>query len=508
MKALSATAWAAVVLAAGCCVSAPRLRAEEQASEAGAKTVFVLPVKGPIDKSMLYIFRRAFRLVRSTKPAAVIIEIDTEGGRLKETEEIIAWVRSVEIPVYAFVTSRATSAGAIISLGCDEIFMAPGSTIGSAMPIMINPNPLAGGVQELPPDVHEKILSVVRAMVRGLAEENGHDKGVAAAMVDRTKEVKIGERIVCTAEDLLNLTAEEAVEIIPPREKPLLARSIVENIDQLLKEVGLEGARIIRFEEKAAESLARYITMIGPILLLLGLLGLFIEFKTPGFGLPGIAGIVFLGIFLFGHYVAGLAGLENIMLVLVGVVLLAVEIFVIPGFGVTGFLGLVCVAAGLILSMVPYLPTDIAPLPDMDPISVSTYVQMALLKFLLVIVLTVTCCWALSIVLPKTSIYGELVLQAALSQDEGFVSTDGARYSDFIGRRGTATTLLRPAGIAMFGGERLDVVSSGDLISRGTDVIVIEVQGARVVVEKAPSPQADQSSDEHPADDQSERASS
>ncbi len=475
---------AAALACALCFLPAPQALAEEESP--GTGTVFVLPIRGPIDKSMLYVFRRAFREAKSVQPDAVILDIDTPGGRLKETEEIITWMRSVDVPVYAFVNPHAISAGAIISLGCDRIFMAPSGNIGSAMPIMLSP--VGGGVQQLPPDVKEKMLSVVRSMVRGLAQEKGHSDQVATAMVDPELELQIGDRVVCRKGELLNLTAREAIEIIPPETSPLLAQAMVDDVPALLRSVNLDTSKIVRFEEQGLERLARYITALGPILLALGVLGLFIEFKTPGFGVPGIAGICLLAVFFFGHYVAGLAGLEDILLVGIGLVLLAVEIFVIPGFGITGFLGIACIMAGLILGMVPYLPTDVAPLPEVEPLSLAPYLEDALLRFTAAAAVIALCGWGLSKILPKTTFYNNLVLQTALTQDKGFVSSNASRYREFLSSEGIAATSLRPAGIAMFGEERLDVVSSGDLIAKGTRVQVIEVQGARVVVEPLPEP--------------------
>jgi len=334
------------------------------------------------------------------------------------------------------------------------------------------------------------MLSYVRAIVRGLAQEKGHSQAVATKMVDPSEDLKIGERVVCESGKLLNLTAKEAIEIIPPNRKPLLARAIVDDVPALLEAVDLQGAKVTRFEEQAAERLARYITMIGPLLLVLGMLALYIEFKTPGFGLPGVTGIVLLAIFFFGHYVAGLAGWEDIVLVLVGLVLLLLEVLVIPGFGLPGIIGLICIVTGLVLAMIPHLPSNVPPLPELEPFSVSSYVQGALLKFVGAAAVVALGIWALSRILPKTPIYGNLVLQTALTQAAGYVSADTEKYRQFLGREGITSSFLRPAGIAMFGDERLDVVSSGDLIPKGTKVRVIQIDGPRVVVEAVPEPPA------------------
>ncbi len=460
-------------------------RPSPKPSTPGGSRVFVLPLKGPIDKAMLYVFRRAFREVEREKPDAIVIDLDTPGGRLQETNEIVNWMRSVkkDTKIFAFVNPNALSAGAMISLGTDAIYMSPSSSIGSAMPIAISP--LGGGVQELSGDVKEKMLSAVRAMVRSLAQENGYSVDIAEAMVDAEKEIRIGDQIICAKGELLNFTGKEAVRIIPPRTKPLLATAVVEDLQALLDHAGYADATVTRFEEQGVERLARWITSLGPLLLALGVLGLYIEFKTPGFGLPGIAGLTLLAIYFFGHYVAGLAGNVDIFLVVLGIGLLATEVFVIPGFGIVGMLGILCLFSGCLMALIPYIP-DVSPLPGVPEFTPAALLDGALLQFSTSIVLVVLGAWITGIVLPKTSIYRDAVLTGGLSRERGYVASDAARYMRYLNREGLAWTALRPAGTAVFGDERLDVVSSGDLIERNAKIRVIEVEGSRVVVEAVP----------------------
>lgn len=447
------------------------------------RTVFLLPLEGPIDKSMMMIFRRAFKLARAAKPAAIILDVDTPGGALRETKEIGAWLLSQDIPVYTFVNTEALSAGAILSFATDEIFMHPSATIGSALPILLSPG---GGVSEVPENVEEKILSATRALVRAYAQQKGHNEELAAAMVDPSLEVKVGDRMICPAGKLLNLTAKEASELIPPRTSPLLARAIVKDHAELLAAVGLSGATVVRFEAEPAEEIARFIVGLGPILFTLGILGIFIELKTPGFGVPGIAGLILLGIFFFGHFVAGLAGMEEVALVAVGVLLLALEVFVIPGFGITGVAGILLISVGTVMAMVPYLPkllpTD---LPEgIGGSGVLMYIEYALMKFVISLALIFAGGWLICLLLPRTSIYGRAVLTKSLTQASGFVSHDAAAER-FLGRTGVAATMLRPSGIVMIADERVDVVTTGELIEKGTAVKVVEVGAGRVVVEPA-----------------------
>jgi membrane-bound serine protease (ClpP class) len=452
------------------------------AAPATAKTVFVLPVKGTIDQSMLYIFRRAFRDINRLQPAAVIIDLDTPGGRLLETREILQWMASLKpnIPVYSYVNPSAYSAGAILCLGTQRIFMSPGSHIGDALPILVNP--LSGSVQEVPADLREKMISPTRALVRGLAQDNGHSVALAEAMVDPDRGFEAGP-VKCAVGELLTLTAQEATALLPPDSKPLLASAVVKSLEDILPLVDLPGARLVRFEEVGSERLARWITGFGPLLLGLAVLALFIEFKTPGFGVFGISGIALLTIYLFGHYVAGMAGYEEITIVFVGLILLAIEVFVIPGFGVVGILGILLVLAGSVMALIPMLPANLPSLPGGDPLTLDRYVIGALWRTCISAGVVVVGVWLLSKILPKTSVYQKLILRSGLAHDRGFV-TGAGRYDHFIGQTGLARTDLRPAGTAEFGTERLDVVTSGDLIEKDRPIRVLRVEGNRVVVEE------------------------
>ena len=457
---------------------------EESTATVGSgvgKRVFVLPIHGPIDKTMLFVFRRAFREAEQTSPDAIIIDLDTPGGGLTQTREIISWIRSqrARSPIYAFVNSEAISAGAIISLGTNAIYMTPTSYIGDAMPIMIGPN----GVKEMDKDFKEKIRSYTRGWVRGLAQENGYNEDLAQSMVDPKKEFKIGETVICPVGELLTLTANEAIRVIAPNTKPLLATAIVKDLPELLGEVGLAGAEVVRFEEQSADRIARWITLIGPLLFAIGMIGIYIEIRTPGFGVPGIVGAVCLGIYFFGHNVAGLAGWEEVTLIMVGLVLIALEVFIIPGFGIAGIAGIACLVAGSFMAVVPNLP-PVTPLEGIEGLSMTPYLNDAMVSLAASFALIAFLAWLMGKILPKTPMYSALVLDAGLSNEKGYVASDVGYYETFLNREGVSRTMLRPAGSAEFGDQRLDVVSDGDLVPKGSRVRVICVDGGRVVVER------------------------
>ena len=447
-----------------------------------AKTgpVYVVPVHDEMNKAMLFSFRRAFKAAADLQARAIILDIDTPGGGIRETEEMLAWVRAAKVPVVAFVNPRALSAGAILSLGTKRIFMAPGSRIGSAMPIAINP--LSGGVMELPDEIKEKLLSDVRSLVRELAQENGHDQDIAMAMVDAKHEAKIGGRVIAGNGKLLNLTVKEATEIIPPLTRPLLAEAELADLTAVAKHLGAADAQIMRYTESPSEQLARYLCLIGPLLLALGLLGIYVEFKTPGVVLPGILGGICLTLYFFGHHIAGLAGFEEILLVVAGLILIALEIFLFPGVGVLAVAGILCVAGGLVMGLVPYVPQTPPGLHEFKS-SIADYLTSALWELVITGGIIIIGAWLLSKILPRTPIYGALVLRKELTPQDGFVSHTAALYADLTGRTGTAVTLLRPAGTAEINGQRCDVVSNGGYIEAGTRVRVIQTEGSRIVVE-------------------------
>jgi membrane-bound serine protease (ClpP class) len=437
---------------------------------------------------MLFVFRRAFRTAKKMHPDAVILDLNTPGGALAETREIIAWIRATRrggCPVYAYVNPDALSAGALISLATDGIYMSTPGTIGSAMPITMSP--LGGGVQELPADVKEKMLSAVRSMVVSLAQENGYSQELAVAMVDpQHPDFKVSGEVVCPQGQLLNLTAKDASRIDLTTGKPVLAKGICDDMTSLLEACGLGDAVITRFTEERAERFARWITALGPLILGLGVLALFIEFKTPGFGVFGITGIFLLMIFFFGHTLAGLAGAEELVLILLGLFLLALEIFVIPGFGITGISGILLILAGAALALIPKVPQTV-PLPGLPPISTMEFAPAVMRQFLIMVAVIAVGVWLIHRYLPRTSFYHSLVLETSLSATAGYVSQDADLRASLVGQEGLTRTALRPAGVVIINGRRLNVISNGDFIPADSRVRVIASESTAIVVERIPS---------------------
>lgn len=436
-------------------------------------TVYVIPVKGMIEPALVYVMRRGVQEAERQNAAAVILEMDTLGGRLDAATDIVRLMQSVRVPTYTFVEKNAISAGAIIALSTKKIYMAPGSVIGDAMPIMMTPT---GGAQEMPEAIEEKTVSAVSALIRAAAQESGHDPQLAEAMVRREIEYKIGDEVISKEGQLLTLTNVEAEREVGEagERRHLISEGTLADIPALLDTVGLTNSKIITLEVTSVERLARMIAAASSLLLMAGLLGIYIEFKTPGFGLPGILGIAAIALFFWGHHIAGLAGMENVALFLLGLIFIGIEVFVLPGHAIPGVVGITLVLYSLLSAMVERVPGSAWKL-EMDMI------QMPLLKLAAGIVLAAIAGAFVVRSLPRSRAGHWLVLDRATTVNEGY--TGATAETSFLGQRGTTATQLRPSGGALFGDKRVDVITSGEFIDANTPIRVTSVSGNRIVVE-------------------------
>lgn len=441
-------------------------------ADTGLTKVYIIPVNGMIERALLYVIRRGVDQALREEAEAIIFDMDTPGGRLDATEEIIRLLIDLppEIKTYTYVNKDALSAGAMIAMATDKIYMAPGSRIGASAPISIT-----GDLEE--GDMKEKIVSATLALVKSAAQRKGHDPKLAEAMMRKEFEYKIGDETISEEGELLTLTDIDAFREVERNEikSPLLSSGTISSRAKLIETIGVQDAQITELTIQAAEQIARYIELFSLLFLVGGLLGIYIEFKTPGFGVPGLTGIVLLAIFFWGHNVAGLAGSGEIVLFLLGVILLLVEIFVIPGFGMAGLLGIACVAASLLMALMEHHPWDpwYVPQPQHVEKAVTTVGSAFFLSLLAILMLIKF--------LPKTAAVFPILLNRELKHEEGFTSSRDT--SSIEGKTGTAVTDLRPAGIALIDGERLNVVAHGDFIDKDAPILVAEARGNRIVVE-------------------------
>ena len=424
-----------------------------EVATAQAPLVYVVPIDGVIDLGLAPFVERTLTEAETQQAAAVILEINTFGGRVDAAVLIRDALLRTPVRTIAFVNKRAISAGALIALATTTIAMAEGGTLGAATPVTIG---TPGGPSQ---PVEEKTVSYMRKEFRATAEARRRPPLIAEAMVDADVEVPdLSEK-----GKLLTLTTDEALH-------HKVANVRADTLDAVLAAVDLSGAAVRRIQQTWAETLVRALThpVLSSLLLAIGMLGLIIEVQTPGVGLPGGVGLACLGLFFWGHWLVALAGWEELLLMATGLVLLVEEIFVTPGFGVAGLLGIGAVLGGLGLSVVGAGATWDVILRAGGRVAAS---------LLLALVGAVVMLRAL----PRLPFGRRLVLEQTLTAQAGYAS---APESDrqWVGKRGTSVSPLRPAGIAEFDGERVDVVSEGDFIDAGQSVDVLRVDGNRIVV--------------------------
>jgi membrane-bound serine protease (ClpP class) len=398
------------------------------------------------------------------------------------------------VPTYTFVNPSAMSAGSLIAVATDHIYMHPPSTIGAAG--------VVSSMGEIEGTMKEKVTRFVMAAARGTATSKGHAEDVAMAFIDPEIEVKrdlavisidgrytIESRIVNPKGAMLVLDADEATLRFDG--KPVLADGKAKDVDDLIAQAGLKG-RIVNAEPLGFENIADWIVKMAPLLLLLGIAGAWLEMKTPGFGVPGFISLISFGLFFFGHNLAGkLAGYELFGVFLLGVVLIVIELFLFPGTFVFGLAGMLMMFGSLIFAMVDRY--DLNP-PDAGGEAGSFDIDRLLdglgtplFNFALALGGASALVIALIRYLPETRMMRWLMLDAALVSGTGMtpVTAGGTAGGTLVGARGIAQTDLRPAGKAMVGDELLDVITSGEFVLKGSAIHIISQQGMRIVVEAA-----------------------
>jgi membrane-bound serine protease (ClpP class) len=445
------------------------------AVEAKKKTVFVIPVQGEIGKPVFYILRRGLKEAIDQKADAVVLDMSTPGGALDVTFDIMEALGKFPGDTVTYVDKEAMSAGAFISATTSEIWFAPGSVIGAAAPV-------TSGGKDIDETMRLKVVSYLRARVRAVSEGKGYRGQVIEAMIDKDYELKIGETVIKPKGELLSRTATEASKTYGDPPEPLLAAGIAADIDALLtKKYGAGNFMVRKFEVTWSEELAQYLNAIAPILLGLGLLALFIEFKVPGHGWIGGIGVLLLALFFFGHHVAGLSGHEPIVAFAIGLVMFAVEVFFFPGVFVLAAAGVMLMLGSLLWSMADLWPNE--------PISISGEAFIGPLGSLsLGLGIAVVAALALLRFMPKGWVWDKLVLAAAVdssAQTAGMAPTSAGGLDSLVGRRGNAATALRPSGQVEIEGRRFEAKVEVGAIDAGAPIVVRGRTDFGLIVEKA-----------------------
>ncbi|MFA1641721.1 nodulation protein NfeD [Chryseomicrobium imtechense] len=405
------------------------------------ETVYRIPLDDVVEKALYTFLAQSIEEAEEANAEAIIIEMNTPGGLVDEAENIAKLMADTEdIPIYLFINNRALSAGAFLALYAEEIYMSPNATMGAAAVIDQTGNA-----------ADEKARSAWAASMRNAAEYSGRNPVYALAMVDESLEIP---ELGVDAGELLTLSASEALEVG-------YAEGIVNSLDEVLDAVGLADAEVVSVEESFLVKLARFVTnpIVVPILLSIGSLGLVLELYSPGFGLPGIAGLSALMLFFYGHMIAGLAGYEAMLLFALGVILLIAEIF-LP-FGISGVLGGIAIIGSLYLAGA-----------DMTQISISILIALGVAIIGMVIIM--------KFFGRRLKLFNKIILSDSTSTERGYVSSIERR--ELVGSTADTLTPLRPSGTIVIGDERLDAVSEGNFIDRNKKVIIRKVEGSRIVV--------------------------
>ena len=425
--------------------------AGHSAAQSPRPIAYVVPIDGIVDLGLAPFLARTIRDAQQAGAAAVVLDINTFGGRVDAAVAMRDTLVDAPVRTIAYVHPRAISAGALIALATDTIVMASGGTIGAAMPVVGGTGP--------PQAADEKSVSYLRKEFGATAERRKRPALFAEAMVDADVEIAG----VVEKGKLLTLTTTEALE-------HKVAEFTADSLTAALDGAGLPDAEVRHASQTWAETLVRFLTnpVVSSLLMTVGLLGSWSRSALRGSRYPGTIGVLFLGLFFWGQWLVQLAGWEELLLVVVGVVLFGLELFVIPGFGVAGIAGIVALVAGLGMALVGAGATGAVIIGALGRVAISILLALGgglvLLRFL-----------------PSLPFGRRLVLDTEMRAEAGYSSEPAADHRA-LGRTGTALSPLRPAGVADIDGARLDVVSDGGFIDAGAAVEIIRVDGNRIVV--------------------------
>jgi len=452
------------------------------------QTVYIIPVTGTVEPGMAAYIKRALEEIKDETDAVFVFKMDTFGGRVDAALDIVDMISNIpKGKTIAFVEKRAISAGALIALSSNLLFMKENTIIGDCAPIIQTQKG-----QEM---AGEKVQTVLRAKFRALAKKNNYPVVLAQSMVTIDMEVyevvMDGQKTVMGKKAYDDLTEDEKKQI--KSKKTIVAKGelltmhdaeafdlgfskkTVKDINEALSFLGYESLDIITINESWSESFVRFLQPFLPILMLIGIGAIYTEIKAPGFGIPGITGIICLGLVFFSQYLVGLADYTELLLLLVGVLLLGVEVLVLPGFGAAGISGLIAIAAGLVLSFQGFVVPDPS-LPWEGTLLIKNLAQV-LGSFMFAFLISL---FMIRFVLPRLSkIVKGPYLEATLSQSHVDATT---ALCVKPGDTGIAHSFLRPSGKIMINNKKIDAITQGEFIDQGTIVVIDRIDRNRVIV--------------------------
>lgn len=391
------------------------------------------------------------------KADIVLIEMSTYGGMLESADSIRTKILNSPIPVFIFINHNAASAGALIAIACDSIYMTTGSSIGAATVV-----DQSGQV------VPDKYQSYMRAMMRSTAEATGRDPNIAQAMVD--PRIKI-EGVIDSG-SVLTLTATEALKFG-------FCEGIAESTEEVMRLAGIKDYEIVEQELKPIDKIIGFLInpIVSGILIMIIIGGIYFELQTPGIGFAIVASIIGALLYFAPLYLEGLAAHWEILIFIAGISLIAVEIFAIPGFGVTGITGIVLVVLGLTLSLINNVGFDFT------PVNTNKIISSLFLVIISIFISIVASFFITKSLFTQNKFFGSLALETVESAAEGYTASD-SEYQAMIGRTGIAHSILRPAGKVKIGDEVFDATALTGYIEKGDKIEVVKYETGQLFVRK------------------------
>lgn len=449
---------------------------------------YVIPVSGEVSPQMAAFIKRSVREIPLSEKPLIVFEMDTFGGRVDSALAIVETITGIaEAPTLAYVKTKAISAGALIALACDRLVMKQHTTIGDCAPITYS--------QDGPQMLGEKFQSPLRAQFRSLAKKNGYDENLAEAMVSADLEVfrleLDGRRLYLEATEYADLPEADKQRAVNKktvvRKGELLTMDDVEarelgfslasavDLSDALSKAGYESLETVTLEKKWTESFLGLMISLSPILMMIGLAAVYTEIKAPGFGAPGIVGIICLSLAFGSQYAIGMANYTELLIMVFGLVLLGFEVFVIPGFGIAGVAGFFFIAVGLVLSLQDF----VLPKPSM-PWQGDLMMRNVTVVLGSYVVAIITGLMIFRYVLPRFSFASRGPYLTGTLRDSHADSMEALKAR--VGDSGVAVSYLRPSGKMKIGNDLFDVITEAEFIESGTAVSIIRIDGNRIIV--------------------------
>jgi membrane-bound serine protease (ClpP class) len=416
--------------------------------------VYVIDVEGLIDNGLHKYIQRGIATAEANDADGIILHMDTFGGLVDAADKIRKNLLDTPLTTITFIDKNAASAGALISLATDSIYMAPGASIGAATVV-------EGGSGD---KASEKMQSYMRGLMRATAEAKGRDPKIAEAMVDESIEI-VG---IIAEGKLLTLSTSEAINLG-------VVNGSFRTKDEILAHMDWENAEVVHLQELWQESVLRFLAhpVVSSIMMLMMLGGLYFELQSPGIGFAGMVAGIGAMMFFAPLYIMGLAQSWEIVLFFIGVVLIIIEIFFIPGFGVAGGLGISLVVFSLGASLIGNVGLRFPPME---------HISMAVWTLTITLVIGILLLMSLARYLPQNQMFSRLVLMESTDRNTGYTSAKS--LDDLLGMEGVTITPLRPSGVVLVDDRRVDVISDGEFVENGARVRVVDTGSSRVVVKK------------------------